>query len=237
MLLMLVADIFCHALRVQIPPGLVTIKMVDLGAECRAGCKVVLTLAAARPAAASGLAGNGTSTNSNTNNSSNMSSRQRQRQPLADALEQAPASVIEVHRRRQGGIWPLSQQALRSSSSSPAAAAHTSPGGGWGSWLGSWRGATERGATGTSAAAQGAGSSSSNMRRTAGNPLPDVPQSRLYDPLAPVTASAELQLGGVSEQGLHVALKVAGQSKDASSGAAVVAPQVRRCTKDSSCIA
>ncbi|KAF8063719.1 hypothetical protein HT031_003574 [Scenedesmus sp. PABB004] len=57
--------------------------------------------------------------------------------------------------------------------------------------------------------------------------LPDVPTSKLFDPLAPRTVSAELQLAGPPPPALAVGVAVAGQSK-AADGTAVVEPKSGR---------
>jgi hypothetical protein len=77
----------------------------------------------------------------------------------------------------------------------------------------------ERGAVLSGAAAGSAG------RAVA--PLPDIPRSQLYDPYAPVTVSAEVDLDTQDIDKLAVNVTVSGQSQDAA-GVAVVAPQSKQ---------
>lgn len=58
-------------------------------------------------------------------------------------------------------------------------------------------------------------------------PLPDIPRSQLYDPYAPVTVSAEVELNVPDNNKLAVNVTVNGQSKDAA-GVAVLAPQSKQ---------
>lgn len=55
--------------------------------------------------------------------------------------------------------------------------------------------------------------------------LPDVPTSKLFDPLAPRSVYAEITLGGPQPEALKVAVAVEGQSKTAE-GTAVFQPKV-----------
>lgn len=55
--------------------------------------------------------------------------------------------------------------------------------------------------------------------------LPDIPRSALYDPYAPVTISAEVQLSVPNTDSLNVSVAVSGQSTDGASRLAVLAPK------------
>lgn len=57
--------------------------------------------------------------------------------------------------------------------------------------------------------------------------LPTIPRSKLYDPYAPVTVSAEVELQMADADSLQVDVAVRGQAKDAG-GVAVLAPQSRQ---------
>jgi hypothetical protein len=184
------------------------------------------------PAAASATT-NGSSSSGAANG---QQQRQRQRQPSGPTARSAPSGAdapaaitvpaaanepIEVRRYNAG---PLDVHV-----NAPSSLAH-SHNSGWGSWLlsGGWRGGNnsgrrnERGVNGATAATTTSASGSGSKAPSA---LPDVPRSLLYDPLAPMSVSAEVELAGKADKGLAVAVSVSGQSKDAA-GTAVVAPQV-----------
>jgi hypothetical protein len=57
--------------------------------------------------------------------------------------------------------------------------------------------------------------------------LPDIPRSKLYDPYAPITVSAQVDLTVPDAESLAVDVTVSGQSKDAA-GVAVLAPQSKQ---------
>lgn len=57
--------------------------------------------------------------------------------------------------------------------------------------------------------------------------LPDIPRSKLYDPYAPITVSAQVDLTVPDTESLSVDVTVSGQSKDAA-GVAVLAPQSKQ---------
>jgi hypothetical protein len=60
-------------------------------------------------------------------------------------------------------------------------------------------------------------------------PLPSIPISKLFDPYAPRTITAQLTLEGETAESLLVDVAVSGQAK-AENGTAVVAPQVSCAT-------
>jgi hypothetical protein len=86
------------------------------------------------------------------------------------------------------------------------------------------------------AALSGAAAGSAEQRAVAA--LPEIPRSQLFDPYAPVTVSAEVELSVPDTDKLAVNVTVSGQSKDAA-GVAVIAPQskqgsIRVAVKDTS---
>jgi hypothetical protein len=245
----------------------VSLKMIDLGPECRSGCKVVLTMAVARPAAAAASSRGSSSGNSNSSSSGSsvpVGPRQdlallsRQRQAGSGAATERPddshATASSAQPRnepivvRRYKVWPLNIKVTAPSSLADDAAAQRAIGR-WAALLGGSGGQgrssssssssssgsslRERGAAGGGSsdddadAGSGATTSSGSSVQPQANAVPDIPRSLLFDPLAPTTVSVELELPGVADRGLQVAVAVAGRAQDAA-GTAVVAPQVSR---------
>lgn len=68
-----------------------------------------------------------------------------------------------------------------------------------------------------------------SLSAAAGLNLPDIPTSKLFDPLAPRTVSAEVTLSGPQTEALEADLEVQGQGKTAD-GTALFTPKVSDST-------
>jgi len=265
-----VAAVLCIAL-LQVPPGVSTIMIQELGPECQGGCNVVVTLAVARPQglsatstarnAAGNTAGNATGNaagNATGNAAGNAASPPvftRTPAPQGDkgnasaphsappkapgnspprgltgsgtprtiprtqaaggASKSAPTSNPANTVRTLSTIWPFNIRVFNA----PEPSTNRRVG-----LFGRSSNNNNR-MLRRSVALQERGNAAGSPGRRAG--LPDIPRSKLYDPYAPLTMSAEVSLQMSDTSKLSVDVSVAGQSKDAAS-VAVLAPQSRQ---------